>query len=151
MRKYGLFVAIGALALILAPAPPPKERRGRDRADLERIQGDWVRQRMFLASSVAQPEKPGSVVVTFKGDRMTYTRDGTFSSEWVVFLDGRTKPGRFDRKGIGGNAADHALRGIYTLQEGVLTICSRMDGDRPPDFNSAKPGVLLEIFKRRGQ
>jgi uncharacterized protein (TIGR03067 family) len=149
MRKYGLFVAIAALSLILAPAPPPRTRPGPDRSDQDRLEGEWVRLRMFLGSIFAQPEKPGSVTVTFAGDHMKYFREGMFSSEWVIMLDGREQPRWFDRKGIAGKAKDHGLRGIYKLQGDILTICSRMDGDRPPDFSSAKPGVLLEVLQRR--
>jgi uncharacterized protein (TIGR03067 family) len=151
MRKYGLFIALGALALILAPAPQPRSRPATDRSELDRLKGEWIRQRMFLGSSTAQPEKPGSVTVTFRDNHMTYTREGAFSSEWLIFLDASKQPGWLDRKGIAGKAKDHGFRGIYTLKGDVLTICSRMDGDRPLDFNSAKPGVLLEVLKRRGR
>jgi uncharacterized protein (TIGR03067 family) len=150
MRKVALLLGVAALSLGFAPAPLPRPlRRDARDADLEAIQGQWVRVWCFARGhEVVDP----SATMTITGRRMVCVPTGEPRGEWSIHLDATKKPKVFDRRGTGGDKREIPRYGIYSLERGVLTICSRATSnalDRPIDYNGQKPWLCVEVFKRK--
>ena len=115
------------------------------KADLKALQGEWRRVRIVIAGE-AQSEVGQETTVVFAGDRMKYSVAGKPSNEWAIkLLDGKAK--HFNRKGLKGAAQGLFYRGLYRLEGGTFTLCSR-EGKRPGELASREWGVYLEVFEK---
>jgi uncharacterized protein (TIGR03067 family) len=145
MRRVLSLLALVCLAF--APAPFPKPERDRSCAHLEAVQGQWVR---TFASLGGRRVTTYSLhdVATIGGNRWSEGK-----AEWTFKLTGRRSSGRIDMESTPASAARGfpSCEGIYKLEGDTLTICTVAvaQGERPSSFEHPKPGVWLEVYKRK--
>lgn len=131
-----------ALTSCLAAAPVPK---GPPKP--EGLEGDWKVVVLTSGGALRAPdEAPLSVVI--KGDKMTVNGEGP--EERATFtLDPKQSPSTIDLKPAASGDGASALKGIYKIDKGVLTLCFGTQGDRPKEFRSpARSSVVLIILER---
>jgi len=145
MRKVALLLA--AVALGFAPAPFPRPDRNKD--DLKEMRGDWAQVSLNVAG---QGRTVGSYTLRIDGDRLTWLSEEKAFVAWAVTLDSRKKPKSINATGVEGSVKGAAFVGVYKLEGDTLTICYiRSPGQREETagFDPSKPGVWLEVFKRK--
>jgi uncharacterized protein (TIGR03067 family) len=150
MRMVALLLcAFGSLAF--APAPFPRPDPGK--AQLQQLQGTWVR--VQNGAGGAARTRAADFTVRIDGDRMKYSQDGeNVVFEYAITLNARKKPPVFDSRGVGGMARGHVYRGVYRLCGDTLLLCSRLgeaEGGRPATFDATGPGVIVEVFHRQNR
>jgi uncharacterized protein (TIGR03067 family) len=131
-----LLIVFVVLLVGFAPTPFPKPKKSDpSKDDLKKLQGEWVR----------------TCSIIIADSRMTDTLAGKCQNTWAITLDASKMPKLLDieRKGA---TPPVTFVGIYRLKGDTLTLCSRWskaEKDRPTDFDGSKPGVWLEVFRRR--
>jgi uncharacterized protein (TIGR03067 family) len=83
---------------------------------------------------------------------MTHTLAGIRENNtWTLRLDASKTPKGLDME-MEGATPPVTFVGIYRLEGNTLTLCSRRSKaakDRPTAFDGSRPGVWLEVFRRR--
>jgi uncharacterized protein (TIGR03067 family) len=132
---------IAVVSLALAPAPFPKPLSG----DMKQLQGEWVMVSIVLSGEVGHI-KPGQVTAIFKGNQLSYLRDGVVTTRWTVILDATQKQKAMDLRG---DKPKNVLLGICRLEGDVLTFsCDDVGtGIRPRDFTGRNRST--EVLKRK--
>jgi uncharacterized protein (TIGR03067 family) len=137
----------GLAVLSLGFAPVPFSRPDPAKAELQKLQGEWIRVR-FASTGVplaeAQPTR-----MTFAGSQVKYA--GSATTDWNVVVNGRTKPKTLDMTGLGGPEKGVTYWGIYLLEDDTLTLFSVKGAgpNRPRDFGpTTEAKVVVEVFKR---
>jgi uncharacterized protein (TIGR03067 family) len=135
--------------LLLSFAPAPFPRIDKTKADLKKLQGEWVRVAHVLSGT---PLSSAETILVIAGDRLEYG-EHPGKEGWEVVLNAGTTPKRFDRTWRRTQALPSACWiGVYSLQGDTLTICSVRNGDeedRPKDLDGKLAGQVLEVFKRQ--
>jgi uncharacterized protein (TIGR03067 family) len=135
--------------LLLGFAPVPFPRADRTKADLKKLQGEWVRVSHAVGGN---PLAPAETTLVVAGDRLEYG-EHPGKEGWKVVLNARTRPKRFDRAWQQTQLLPSACWiGVYALEGDTLTICSVRNGDeadRPKNLDGKLPGQVLEVFKRQ--
>jgi uncharacterized protein (TIGR03067 family) len=145
MRAVAMIALLAALALGFAPAPPPRPKKApTSEGDLKALSGKWRRTSLML-NGKRHGEIPGSVVVTVKGDVLSF---GSPGDTWKVALDATKAPRRLDCTNVtGGNT----YWGVYRLDGDSFTLCWRSgatEADRPAGFDPQQPNVWVHAFER---
>jgi uncharacterized protein (TIGR03067 family) len=122
MRRLLLLFAIASLAF----APAPFVRRGRDVAELRRLQGRWAITSVRLDGSPVLTSCDEAVI---EGDQVAYFMRGSLQSRWRISLNATSSPRKWDTKGLG-SRADDATVGTYSLDGDALTLRYRFVVDR---------------------
>src|SRR5262245_46867281 len=143
MEPTRLILLQAALLVITAsaqgssPSGVPTEHLS---GDYVALQGTWIVTHNELAQHVL-PETHGRQFI-FEGNQ--FHLDGDSGAERFT-LDETTTPKRIDFVDD-----SSVIKGIYKLQEGVLTLCTAPPGvDRPTRFETARDSkVVLTIVKR---
>ena len=121
MRRAVLsLMLLTAASVVGAPAPLPK--RGGPGADLQRLQGRWVRtHHTFEGRELLSI----TVYVVIRGTTLQFvSSDGHESEPWRITMNPGTSPKVLDVAG-----GDRTFRGVYRLEGDDLTICSRLGPD----------------------
>jgi uncharacterized protein (TIGR03067 family) len=150
MRKL-LSIVLAVLLLGFAPAPFPKpETRDPGRADLKKMQGDWiaVRDTTWFACNgggITSGEAARGRV-TIAGNCLIYSQAGKVASRWVIRLDATRSPRAIDSRQTDGRGF---RLGVYKFEGDTLTICDDIDGKhRPTSFAGGKMRQNLYILQR---
>jgi uncharacterized protein (TIGR03067 family) len=140
--RLRLFI-LAVLSLAFAPAPLPKPNS--TKADLQSMQGEWVR---TLYTTGGKPATTAvSNVVIFNNHLRYGSTPG--SDEWIITLDARKKPKVFD---IRSTRDKSVYLGVYRLEKDTLKVWSCAGADeskRPLHCDASRPGVCFEVFQRR--
>jgi uncharacterized protein (TIGR03067 family) len=135
--------------LLVGFAPAPFPRTDSTKADLKKLQGEWVRVSHTIGGT---PLSPAGATLVIAGDRLEYG-EHPGKEGWEVELNARTTPKRLDRTWRRSQLLPSAgWIGVYSLQGDTLTICSVRnadDEDRPKDLEGKLPGHVVEVFKRQ--
>jgi uncharacterized protein (TIGR03067 family) len=135
-------------AVLLGFAPAPFPRVDRTKADLKKLQGEWVRVSHAVGGNPLSPQETTLVIA---GDRLEYG-EHPGKEGWEIVLNAQTTPKRFDRTWRRSqNLPSACWIGVYSLQGDTLTICSVRnadDEDRPTNLDGKLPGQVLEVFTR---
>jgi uncharacterized protein (TIGR03067 family) len=149
-----LLLVLAVLLLGFAPAPFPRpETRDQTRADLKKMQGDWiaVRDTTWFAGNgggiTSGQAAQGRVSIV--GNTLIYSQAGKVASRWVIRLDTSKKPRAIDSRQTDGPG----LRlGVYKFEGDTLTICDDIDGrHRPTSFAGGKMRQNLYVLQRAGK
>jgi uncharacterized protein (TIGR03067 family) len=123
--------------MVAADAPDEKTK-----PPLDGLQGKWVltAQEFNGQETKVQPQSVGDTSLIIHGNQVT-TFNGPVKQEGSIRL---SKPNRIDildRTGA-------MLRGIYSLDDGVLRVCFTTTGDRPTGFTSRTAPLAIGSYKR---
>jgi uncharacterized protein (TIGR03067 family) len=136
---------IALLTMAFAPAPFPKATKPDRRADLEKLQGSWVR---VWYSSCGRWFSDGETIVEFAGNHMTMCRGD--KSEWIVRIDPKKDPKHIDLKGLTDSVKDCQFVGVYRLDGDTLIIAcchGSTETDRPMNPDRGGAGIIVETLK----
>jgi uncharacterized protein (TIGR03067 family) len=125
------------------------EARKQSKADLEKMQGTWVRVNMELDGNPFPLE--GVWTASYSGDVLTLAIDGkVYRTGAIVTLDTRQTPKAVNTWDAEGPFKDKTLPGIYEIDGDKLRVCFANPGDaRPTEFTTKKgTGFLYVEFKR---
>jgi uncharacterized protein (TIGR03067 family) len=116
------------------------------RQELDQLQGEW---QMISGrqDGVDTPREAAKVMrCTVVGTQVTFLRDGNAVEQVCIALDPSQKPKALDATLHQGQVA----RGIYKLDNDVLTLCYvHLGKERPTEFSAkAGSGALLSVWKR---
>jgi uncharacterized protein (TIGR03067 family) len=148
MRTFPLALAAALLALVARGAPAPLPKPDPSKAELRKLQGEWVSV-SFHRGGVPEEVDPSASRMVIAGDRMTYG-EGRGAQTFLITLDARKRPKVFHTRGTK-ELARSTTRGVYRLDGDTLTRCfvgSGKDEDRPTDFSGARPGHIRRVYKR---
>ncbi len=126
---------LAAACLGFAPAPfMPRPVRG----DLERLQGVWV-------------GEGGALVATFKGNTLTYHRNGSLIRTYNLTLHTDLSPRGYDLDEPGSRRDRLHFKGVYRFDgDDTLVMCSSPYNDpRPAGFAVTYSGGELKTLMRR--
>ena len=140
MKAIRLALLTMATLTALAPA-----RAGENPIDA--LQGTWIAD-YVEKSEVPIPPELANVRFTFKGDKLFISQRGGAEKEHKFVIDTKKSPRHFDIAAPG----EKAVKGIYELKKGELTLCVQHgDGDRPTAFATKEDdfGLVLLIFKKQ--
>src|SRR4051794_31362911 len=133
--------ALAAVLSLLVAVSVSAQEQDKQRAqeinnqELEKLQGQW-------ALDAASDRK---MLFTVKGSEYTFELDGR--KEKIAFtIDATSEPKAIDRIGT---LSGIKRRGIYTLNDDTLTICSTIRaGARPTEFKAKEDEFTLVVWKR---
>lgn len=132
------------LLVAFAPAPLPKRARPDDRADLQKVQGEWV---LVRASTGGKPD--GNVLrgLVFSGSTFRMLGPVGYRGDWTFAMDPRTRPRSLDMVAPGGELL---IEAVYSLEGDRLRICSHTAATRrPSDLSGDGPSDMLWVFTRK--
>jgi uncharacterized protein (TIGR03067 family) len=140
-----LFLAVAASSLGFAAAPPA--RSGAVKAELKKLQGRWLLQKVERDGRTTwdSRDQEREHILTIEGAR------------WIeAHPDARTRMAAFDAEGKAFDVITtfrgHTFHGeaIYKIEGDILKLCHRKGkGNRPAGFDtSTDPNVVLRIYKR---
>jgi len=144
MRTRTLLLAAATISLAFAPAPRPKPRKQSE--DVKLIQGTWE-----IVSRTRAGNPVSHIVSTAEITATTLTlvnASGDWRSPFTLTLDPTKKPPWFEKRSVKGTTTS---LGIYELQGDSLKLAytSRGGGVRPTDFDATRPGVTVDVYRRR--
>jgi uncharacterized protein (TIGR03067 family) len=125
------------------------EARKQAKADLEKMQGTWVRVNMELDGNRFPLE--GVWTASYSGDVLTLAIDGkVYRTGAIVTLDTRQTPKAVNTWDVEGPFKDKTLPGIYEIDGDKLRVCFANPGDaRPTEFTTKiGTGFLYVEYKR---
>jgi uncharacterized protein (TIGR03067 family) len=134
------------LSLAFAPAPFP--RPGLSKADLEKMQGEWICI-SFLTEGRRHDLLAHPLTAKVQGDRMTF---GSPDDTWRLTRDGGGIARHIDFHRVKPLGGIDLIRGVYRLDNDTLTICwclRKEEKDRPTGFDPAQPNVWVHVYKRK--
>jgi uncharacterized protein (TIGR03067 family) len=147
MRTHALFLLTAALALPIQAAPVPLPRPDASKAELKKLQGDWIR----VAHAVeGAPLAVAAISVVISERHFTYVA-GRIRQDWALTLNARSRPKSLDVECVNPPHSGLVYQGIYRLDGNTLTLCSvrsTRPADRPRDFRGTGPGQVVEVFRR---
>lgn len=139
-----------AFAGFLLAVVAPSSKAADWKADLEKIQGTWIR----VSTDGVKAKTPVMMVVTKAPEG-----NAVFVCEWKskgqkkavsserARLDPTTTPRTLDFFPGDKNAPD-VCPGIYKLEADTLTICFSIEGKRPTELVAGKNGNTLDVYRR---
>jgi uncharacterized protein (TIGR03067 family) len=107
-------------------------RGGKDKTDLDLLQGTWQVTSMTFAGMKIPEKETAKVQLIVKGEKITLSFDGKLDKDATFKLDFTKKPKQIDLMPDQGNK----LEGIYELTGDTLKICAFEGMGRPTDFKS---------------
>jgi uncharacterized protein (TIGR03067 family) len=132
------------------------EVRGQDaKADLEKLQGDWSVTSMIRSEKDAPKKAIESIVVTFKGDKMTLgsTLEGGEAKEFTLKLDPAKMPRAMDLTPLDGPYKGKTGFGIYRFdgEDLKIYIANAENKARPTEFKSDAAGdyILITLGRKK--
>ena len=131
-----LTVALVGL-MVAADAPGEKTKPA-----LDGLQGKWVltAQEFNGQETKVQPQAVGDTSLIIRGNQVT-TFNGPVKQEGIIRLSRPNHIDILDRTGA-------MLRGIYSLDDGVLRLCFTPSGERPTAFTSRTGPLAIGVYKR---
>lgn len=135
---------LAVMALGFAPAPPPRDT---PKADLARLQGEWVRSSRSIGDEMRED---GAFRMRIAGGRLSYSRGRADLGSWGFRLgrDGGVRT--IDKEAVGENGRRYHWRGTYKLEGDTLTVCWTAycgDKNRPRDFTPTDD-VEVQVYHR---
>jgi uncharacterized protein (TIGR03067 family) len=150
MSAHALWLlVVGASLSAYAPAPLPKPDPSK--ADLKKLQGSWVVKHHEMAGK-PRPLAKEQTRGVFAGDKLTFYRGTTKTTDYTIAVDAKAKPGTLDLKRTG---ATLTFSCIYAFKGDTLEICygpSNPKGgpaERPKAFVTAGTPNGLMILERQ--
>jgi uncharacterized protein (TIGR03067 family) len=133
MTRFGMTLLTVGLVLVIGQA------RAEDKADKEKLQGEWVQVGLEVnGESVKVIKDRGDkyIKLMFEGNKLYMTFEGNVT-ETTFAVDSSKEPKTIDITSKGGDKS--VLKGLYELDLGTLKICTGDWGsDRPPEIRSTK-------------
>lgn len=153
MRRLAVVLALSVAAG--AGGDEADKKADANKADLKAMQGDWSGDAFTRDGLPAPAEDAQALFRTVKGDRYTlsrfrktvgsgkFTLDATKSPKEIDFLPDAPAKGK----------PVPALKGIYKIEKGRITMCyGPPGGKRPAKFESPEmSGVVLVVWVREGK
>ncbi|HLW65597.1 MAG TPA: TIGR03067 domain-containing protein [Gemmataceae bacterium] len=137
------------LAAALFATDVPRDQIQRD--DLEQLQGTWKVEKVETAGQVLPANALGELRMVFEGNNLTMMMDKTAREKSRFTLMEGEPPGIDIEQPRG--AGMETVKGIYRLEEDMLTICTNEGGGgqgmRPKNFETkGNDRVVLIVLKR---
>jgi uncharacterized protein (TIGR03067 family) len=147
-RFIGIVVMSVAQCAVVARAGD-EALTGEAADELERLQGTWQAVSMERGGRPSPPQALEGHQWVIEGDRGTQMLRGSVGFVFKIALDPTKEPREIDLI-LSRNREERRKRGIYRLEDGVLTICHiPSDGERPTEFTTeGHPEWILTAFKR---
>ena len=138
-------VFLGAVAMPLAAHP---EEMDEPTGDWAKLNGTWE---VTAYTDNGKPVDPSGDLRNrrdvFKEGKWTLLYMGKQNAVMNVNLDSTKSPAEIDIERTSGSGKGLKQKGIYKVQDGMLTIC--LSGVRPTEFESkAGSGRILVVLKR---
>ena len=147
-----LFIVASGVPQAPAKADDGKvaEARKLAKADLNKMQGTWLRVKMEVEGKDFELE--GKWTATYEQDVLTLSQDGKpYLSGSIVTLDPSSSPKAMNTWNKEGTDKDKTWSGIYHIDGDTMKVCFSPPGkDRPNEFTTKNgPGYLYTEYKRQ--
>jgi uncharacterized protein (TIGR03067 family) len=144
-------IKVAVLAALLGPGAAVAQAPGSG-AVPKALQGHWVvAQRNYTPSDLTNPVGDLltnlGVKLEFKQHRLSALDPGKDGTYLRVTFDAGQSPPQIDLKAPGQDAK--VMRGIYRLNDDILTICVGCGNDRPTTFDDTDHNVQLVLGRAR--
>lgn len=117
------------------------------KSDQEQLQGTWKVLSFELNGNKAPEDVRQKIRLIYKEDKLIVEGpDG--DKKFQFSLDPDSKPKTIDVTHLEGEQKGKSAKGIYNLENGMLTVCAgEAGGNRPTEFR-AGANVVLAVFER---
>lgn len=121
------------------------------RADLEKLQGEWVMVSAQRDGKEMPAEEAAKMLRVVKGDGYVLTRDDKVVAKGTIKLDASKTPRAIDVTRSEGDGAGKSALGIYEVDGDMQKVCLAQPGkDRPTEFSAKEgSGHTLAVWKRK--
>jgi uncharacterized protein (TIGR03067 family) len=139
-------LSLASISILILAAGAQKES---DKADREKLQGNWVVESLEVNGKDVPPDNTNKLEVVIKGTKIVFKGENN-NEEFAFSIDPNKKPKTIDM--ISSHKEVGTLQGIYTLDGDKLKICyGRKEKDRPGEFVTARGDRRVFMVLRRGK
>ena len=136
--------SLAVLALTFAVGPL---LRADDDSPLKPLEGTYSATAVSKGGKDVPEEFRKELGCMIAGDQLTFTVKGKEMPAKVAKIDAKAKPATIDLAPTDGPEKGKTFLGIYSYQDGELTLAFTEKGDRPTDFTGAHDATVVKLKK----
>ena len=121
--------------------------RADDDSPLKPLEGTYSAAAVSKGGKDAPEEFRKELGCTIAGDQLTFTVKGKEIPAKVTKVDAKARPATIDLAPTDGPEKGKTFLGIYSYQDGELTLAFTEKGERPKDFSGANDATVVKLKK----